>query len=204
MGKMKCSFFLVGVGILIYASLAYSLDVRTHEAINERIALDNFDKFSLAGFLDGVSLRDYLTNNLGFTDGVLETIWNEQIGQEEAVWEWIRDGGRYEDRPPGAAISILGINLPNPPYLRSTNHFHNPITKKGFSGFFFGLVLSGESSKDWAEEAPGQQRCYLGVPCGGYYSWLDARQYFLQCPRLRPTKQTGRRILLKRSGPWGS
>jgi hypothetical protein len=44
-------------------------------------------------------------------------------------------GGNYEDKPPGVI-----------PYLRSVNHFHNPLTDQGFSGIWGTGFLSGESS----------------------------------------------------------
>ena len=67
----------------------------------------------------------------------------------------MRDGGRYEDKPPSSII----------PYLRSINHFHNPLTNEGLKG-------SWSSSIQWSQAPEGTQTPH------GYYSWNDVRGYF--------------------------
>ena len=146
MSKSKSIIIILCVTFLFYTPLLYSLEVATHEAINVRIA---------GGSFDGFSTDSYLKNNLGFNNGI-----NERVGNRR-IWEWLRDGGRYEDIPAWYLI-----------YLRSVNHFHNPITDRGFSGWFFGKLLSGESSRDWFQKSLGTQSP------GGHYSWHDVRDYF--------------------------
>lgn len=146
MSKSRSIIAILCVSFLFYTPLLYSLEVATHEAINVRI---------VGGSFDGFSTDSYLKNNLGFNNGINERVDNRR------VWEWLRDGGRYEDIPAWYLI-----------YRRSVNHFHNPITDRGFSGWFFGKFLSGESSRDWFQKSLGTQSP------GGYYSWHDARDYF--------------------------
>jgi hypothetical protein len=61
--------------------------------------------------MNSFSLNVYLQNNLGIATGIATTYNSKQ------VWQWLGDGGKYEDAPPGTW----------PPYLRSRNHFHNPL-----------------------------------------------------------------------------
>lgn len=76
--------------------------------------------------------------------------------------KWIKDGGLYEDIPTWMLT-----------YLRSVNHFHNPLTDQGYSGpwYTFGIV-SGLSSTQWMVLPQETQSP------GGYYSWHDVRNYY--------------------------
>ncbi|MBI5099611.1 MAG: hypothetical protein HZB30_10280 [Nitrospirae bacterium] len=140
--------------IVLFASSqsVYSLEVGTHEAINENVA---------KGSLNGISFDNYLKNNIGIAGGI-----NEYFNDKK-VFDWIKIGGRYEDKPP------LVI-----PYVRSVNHFHNPLTEEGFSGYFYGLLLSGDSSVVWAQKTIGTQSPISDYSLGGNYSWHDTRDYF--------------------------
>ena len=100
--------------------------------------------------LDGFSLGLYLRNQLGIEDGVSHSFNSKE------VWESIGDGGENEDEP----------------FTRSANHFHNPLTKQGFTGIWGTGFLSGVSSVLWSQQPKEAQ-----TP-GGYYSWVDARKYF--------------------------
>ncbi len=132
-----------------------ALEVETHQAINRYIARET---------INGFSLDSYLKNQVGFQRGVREEFWFQ--GFKDAL-RWIAYGGVTEDKPPG----FFQI-----PYLRSTNHFHDPINNQGFSGLIFGFIpplfLTGKSSIQWSQEAIG------GQSPGGYYSWFDARDYY--------------------------
>jgi hypothetical protein len=105
---------------LIDMKICYALSVETHEAINESIASNK---------LNGFSMSEYLNNNLGFTKGKDEPITKQTIqttagsitgtttvAETKEVYKWLIEGGRYEDKPPETF-----------PYLRSINHFHNPL-----------------------------------------------------------------------------
>jgi hypothetical protein len=129
----------------------HALEVDTHKAINEYIAI---------GIINGFSLDSYLKNQLGFQNGVEEQI---KFGDSKKVCSWIGGGGVTEDRPPG----FFQI-----PYLRSTNHFHDPISNQGFGGFIFGVLFNGESSIQWSQRPIG------GQSPGGHYSWFDIRDYY--------------------------
>lgn len=137
----------------------YALEVETHKEINEKIA---------KGTINGFSLNNYLKNQLGFQNGYDEVF---KFGESKKVWDWIKIGGLYEDKPPGTII----------PYIRSANHFHDPLSNKGFGGFFFGLLLSGDASITWSQKPIGTQSP------GGYYSWFDTRDYFYKA-LTSPTK----------------
>ena len=133
----------------------YALEVETHQAINKYITL---------GTINGFSLDLYLKNQLGFQHGVNEEF---TFGDSKNVWMWIGYGGVTEDKPPG----FFQI-----PYLRSTNHFHDPISNQGFSGLIFGFIpplfLTGKSSIQWSQQSIGRQSP------GGYYSWFDTRDSY--------------------------
>ena len=105
--------------------------------------------------MKGFSLDEYLKGNLDIPGGIGESYNGRRIEV------WLELGGEYEDIP------YLYM-----PYLRSVNHYHNPLTDEGFSGIFGGVFLSGMSAIDWATRPMGTQ-----TP-GGYFSWADARNYY--------------------------
>ncbi len=146
----------VFIFFVIFHSLSFALSPETHEEINEFVAKNT---------LDGFSLDSYLKNQLGFENGVEEEVkgtWFWFVTTTKPVSRWIEIGGKYEDKPP---LTV--------PYRRSVNHFHNPLTDQGFSGIWGGTEwLSGVSSIQWSQEPIGTQ-----IP-GGYYSWYDVRDYF--------------------------
>ncbi|MEK6683279.1 MAG: hypothetical protein AABY46_01325 [Nitrospirota bacterium] len=145
----RLMFVAVVIGFLILEdSAVLSFNVSTHEAINETVAKGQFDSFSL---------DLYLKDQLGLQKGI-----NEFFDEKEAFIS-IRNGGRFEDEPPGGL-----------PYLRSVNHFHNPLTDQGFSGIWGTGFLSGRSSAQWGLLPKGTQSP------GGYYSWNDVREYFFE------------------------
>lgn len=146
--KLPIFIICISLSLVINTSLLHSLEVRTHELINERIALGNFNWFSLS---------TYLTEQLRFNGGINE------LFDKKTVYRWISNGGRYEDEPPWTI-----------PYHRSVNHYHNPLTEKGFSGYIFGQFLSGNSLVEWAQKPLGKQSP------GGHYSWYDVRDYFFK------------------------
>jgi len=87
------------------------------------------------------NMADCLKNKLGYS-----SVKDEVNGMQ--IIKWFENAGAQEDAIP-----------------RFTNHFHEPISNKGFAGMFDPAPL-------WAQKAAGNQ-----WP-GGAYSWLDARQYF--------------------------
>jgi hypothetical protein len=140
---------ILGVALLCTSSI-YSLETDTHEEINEYIARN-----TLNGFL----LETYLKDQLGMQSGV------EEIVNSKKIWRWFRDGGLKEDKPYWWM-----------PYLRSVNHFHNPLTDQGFSGIWGTGFLSGSSSIQWSQWPLGAQS--IIVLGSGNYSWHDVRDYF--------------------------
>ena len=156
MRQLYRAILFVFIFFVVFSSISFALSPETHENINEFVAKNTLDVFLMDA---------YLQNQLGFENGVYEEIkgnyWVPFIRTTKPVWKWIKIGGRYEDKPPWVI-----------PYLRSVNHFHDPLTEEGFSGFFFGLLLSGDSSVVWAQKPLGVQKP------GGHYSWQDARDYF--------------------------
>lgn len=142
----KALGIVAALAVLLNLSFSYALETETHKTINEYIASKTFD---------GFSLNSYLQAQIGFQKGV------EEIFQSKKVSEWLGDGGVKEDVPYWYM-----------PYLRSVNHFHNPLTNQGFSGVWGTGVLSGVSSIQWSQKAIATQSP------GGYYSWHDVRDYF--------------------------
>lgn len=145
---IKTNILLLAVLFILFFSKTVSgLNEDTHEAINKRVA-----QITLT---NGFSLNDYLINQLGLKNGILEVFDNKN------VWLWLQLGGRYEDVPPGSIIPLIGYTV------RSRNHFHDPITDMGYHGLFF----SGMSSIEWALSDAQTQ----GL---GYYSWKDVMGYY--------------------------
>jgi len=132
--------------------------------------------------LNGFLLGDYLYANLGFQKGTDERITKQTIIETTTmtvtgpvtgtatqtatkyVYEWLQDGGRYEDLPPATM-----------PYFRSVNHFHNPLKsldQAGFTGIWGSGLLHGKSAILWSQSSEQTQSP------GGYYSWHDVRNYY--------------------------
>ncbi len=150
----KRAFFITMILIVVsIQEISFALEVETHQAINYYIADSTLNGFSLGG---------YLKQNCGFSQGIAENFNGLRVD------EWLSIGGKYEDKPPGWYNKI--------PYLRSVNHFHDPITKQGFSGFWGTSLFDGTSSVLWSQWPLGAQT--LQVLGTGNYSWFDARDYF--------------------------
>lgn len=146
---MKKLIFLSTIVYLTSVTLSFGLDTETHQYLNEDISKKTMNGFSLDG---------YLINQLGIVKGRNELLSSNISRKSLKVYEWLRDGGLYEDKPPWVL-----------PYLRSANHFHNPITDKGFTG-----VPPGDSAIVWSQKPLGQQWI------GGHYSWPDSRENFFK------------------------
>ncbi|MBI4837629.1 MAG: hypothetical protein HY806_00440 [Nitrospirae bacterium] len=148
--KMTNRLFRIALFLLIIlvtnSQSVYPLSVETHETINEIVANGTMNSFSLNG---------YLINNLGLSGGVNEFFDNKK------VYTWFALGGRYEDIPPWTII----------PYVRSVNHFHNPLKLWNEAGL--NDVFTGTSSVIWA-----QDQSSAGISLGGDWSWKKAREYF--------------------------
>ncbi len=138
----KVTIFLAFACILSISSTVYGLSTETHYYLNE-IAVNN------------TNLNIYLKDNLGLSGGIGETVNNKRI------ITWIKDGGIYEDIPPWTII----------PYLRSVNHFHNPL--KAWNEAGLNDIFTGTSSVIWA-----QDQSSAGLLLGGDWSWKKAREYF--------------------------
>jgi hypothetical protein len=78
------------------------------------------------------------------------------------IFRWIEHGGLFEDETP------FGL-----PVMRSFNHFHNPLTNRGFAY----APWKTYSCKDWALMPVGRQVNESTVTDRSY-SWFDARDYF--------------------------
>jgi hypothetical protein len=134
--------FLLFVLILLQNNL-FALETDTHKALN--LVIPNITT------PEGFNLDSYLKKNLGLEQGI-----EEVISENKRIKYWLRDGGKYEDVP----VWYLS-------YVRSVNHFHDPISNKGLKG-------SANSAVQWALMSKGTQST------GGNYSWFDARDYFYQ------------------------
>jgi len=157
--------------ILSWSSQTFSLEEKTHRAINEYIAQNP---------INGFSLSDYLVNNLGLKEGAKETISGvdaDSMDISQTVFEWLGYGGIQEDRPGSTTDYLMGRPT------RSVNHFHNPLKAWDGAGlddyitipslsppYFINLPYTGQSSILWAQN-PNQSP-------GGIRSWKDARRYF--------------------------
>ncbi|MBN2568170.1 MAG: hypothetical protein JXB42_01945 [Deltaproteobacteria bacterium] len=143
---MKKAILLTVAILLSLVSLDYALETDTHELINEYIVINA---------LNGFSLHLYLKEQLNIDKGI------EEIFGKNEVSEWLKKGGKYEDKPNWHTF-----------WGRSVNHFHNPLTDEGYSGIWGVSWLSGVSSVQWSQKPVGTQSP------GGHYSWHDVREYF--------------------------
>ncbi len=144
-------WLVLSLFLVCSAATGFALSVETHGSINDEIA-----KKTISGF----SLDSYLKSNLGLNRGIDELFYDKE------VYTWLKLGGRYEDKPEGT-----------PPYVRSVNHFHNPLkplVQAGFTGVWGSGVLSGKSAILWSQSPIGTQNP------GGHYSWFDVRDYFFK------------------------
>lgn len=148
---------------LCFLTSVNALDVKTHKTLNEYIAQQDFNEIEF-------SLKSFLTNQLEFKDGVKEIINSKE------AYKWLSEGGEKEDIP-GFDRIPSGENEDYPefflaiPYRRSFNHFHDPLTDKGFTGLADIWFLTGESSIIWFQLPISEQY-------DGDYSWHDVRRYF--------------------------
>ncbi|HHL33239.1 MAG TPA: hypothetical protein ENJ30_02615 [Desulfobulbaceae bacterium] len=155
MKRYKSIFLICGIFSLLSVPPVLALNEDTHKDIQK--FLGNIDSP-----IDGFLLDSFMKNQLGLSDG------KEELFFKRSVVKWLGKGGREEDKPPWTI-----------PYIRSSNHFHNPLEpdldEAGFSGVLnLPFFLSGNSSVLWSQWEAGEQ-----WP-GGPYSWHDTRDYFFQ------------------------
>lgn len=160
--KLLLQTFIVQMILSIFFVHGYALEKETHRKINEYIANSTHAE------INGFSLDSYLRDQLGMDGGIEESFRSKQ------VWKWLGEGGVKEDEP------LLTGSFAS----RPANHFHNPLTNQGFSGVGGSGFPSGESAITWAQKPIGTQ------DPGGYYSWLDTRDYFYEA--LTSTSKTDR------------
>lgn len=144
---MRKAIYLTVIAYILKVSISFALSTDTHQFINTQITTK---------IMNGFSLDLYLKEQLNLPDGVTMQLSSSISGDTFQIFDWLRIGGLYEDKPPWVA-----------PYLRSANHFHDPITDKGFTG-----LPPGDSAIVWSQKPIDQQWI------GGHYSWLDSRDNF--------------------------
>jgi hypothetical protein len=129
-------------------SQSFGLEKETHKYLNQYIAQNSINNFSL---------DQYLKNQLGIKTGVLTPLKSDE--DSKRIWDWVRLGGQYEDEPG---------------YSRSCNHFHDPLKEPWTDA---GLSVAGfspfKSSVIWA-----QDQGTIGSLFGGDWSWKKARDSF--------------------------
>jgi len=174
----KLTVFLIGLATLTIVSFSYALDIKTHKTLNGDIAKQITTP-------SGFSLDTYLWQQLAFEKGVWEkftsqsvhdAVWDEQnqifiyVDPNHTVWEWLQNGGAYEDFPSGDLIA----------YRRSRNHFHNPLPplleNAGYTGplSFCNIGQCPESAVLWSQ---GPQNSSALNP-GGDWSWKKTKENY--------------------------
>ena len=108
----KCIIILSLLFLVFMHTQAYPYSEGSHAALNEHIARNNVNDFSL---------NSYLVDILRFASGVDETF---EDGETYRVWRWFMEGGKKEDRPGDMPKQWMGYLTNN---ARNNNHFHNPI-----------------------------------------------------------------------------
>jgi hypothetical protein len=82
--KCLLKLFVIHIILFIFFLHSYALEKPTHEAINEYIAENIINEFSL---------DQYIKNQLGFQEGWKEVFNNKRVSQ------WLGYGGKKEDEP---------------------------------------------------------------------------------------------------------
>lgn len=157
-------YFLMII-LTVLASDGYALEENTHKAINEKIAQEG---------INGFSLNDYLKNNLGFSKGSQELLYGyseiKSKYDRQEIFVWFGEGGVLEDRPGEWYDYIPLVGKPT----RSVNHFHNPLkawSEAGLNDKILGIIsYTGQSQVLWAQNS--------NQDVGGNWAWQDARRYF--------------------------
>ena len=103
MKRYKSIFLICGIFSLLSVPPVLALNEDTHKDIQK--FLGNIDSP-----IDGFLLDSFMKNQLGLSDG------KEELFFKRSVVKWLGKGGREEDKPPWTI-----------PYIRSSNHFHNPL-----------------------------------------------------------------------------
>ncbi len=170
-------------------SFSYALNVDTHRAINEYIVKHTINSFSL---------NEYMKNQLGIQGGIYEQFNSDASWtSSKKGWEWLRDGGEYEDVPPGYLI----------PYRRSRNHFHNPLLQLDQAGYTDWMafcktidnpfLISGHcpvSAVLWAQGPQNSDNVlgFFDLNPGGDWSWQKTRQNYYNAliATSKPAKDT--------------
>ncbi len=107
--KMIVSLFIIS---LTASSPLHAFKENTHMMLNQFIALNK---------LNGFSLDSFLINKLGFMYGI-----NDKVS-EVKIFKLIEQGGRYEDNPDNCTYCY-----------RFRNHFHDPLNDRGLTHGWFG------------------------------------------------------------------
>ena len=169
MKSSRFIFFIITLVVLSLNSQSFSLEKTTHEAINQHIAQNS---------VNGFSLNTYLKNNLGFNAGkeeILVGVDAKGISSKKRIFEWFGYGGEQEDVPPENEKSWEGLKILLANKARANNHFHNPLkTNWNEAGLNDELPIlgqfTGQSQVLWAQNT--------NQHVGGKWSWQDAREYF--------------------------
>lgn len=121
------SFFLI-FSLVFPLSSAFPFTKHTHEVLNEHIAGNKINQFSL---------NEYLQIQLGHKAGIKE------IFDGKRTEEWITEGGKTEDEPDGLLEILFNRG-------RANNHFHNPLKTWDRAGLDV-FPYAGQSSILWAQ-----------------------------------------------------
>ena len=135
-------FFIQIITIMLCTDIQAYEQV-THSAFNRYIA-------DPERRINGFSLDEFLTLNLGLKLGVSTSVDGRQVSN------WLTLGGEKEDDHP-----------------RYVNHYHNPL----LPWYAAGWELVGESSIVWMQD-PFFQLIFPGNT--GAYSWQDIRDFYYQ------------------------
>ncbi len=133
---MKKTIILLLAFLLLRTQICFGLETGTHSQINETIVTSGY----------AISLDNYLKNNVGMPSGI------DTKFKYKTVYKIVAEGGVLED--------LAGID-----YVRSMNHFHDPLVTDWWDAGFKGK----QSSIIWAQS---ENQIF------GNYSWRNGRDYF--------------------------
>jgi hypothetical protein len=154
MRNKKLFLIILAAGIsILWASQVLSFNRGMHRDLNERIAQRVINNFSL---------NDYLINQLGFAQGVMQILPKDS--DKFRVFEWLGEGGDKEDEP--EALYRYPTNT-----ARNNRHFHDPLESWNNAGLRT-PIFTAQSSLMWAQNQ--------NQDVGGKWSWHDARDYFYE------------------------
>lgn len=169
--------------ISIYSVCCVLLLINICMAWNEETTHNTLTSAATNNSTIGKNNGEYLTNILGFSNGLSNNLRSDSTATELSIARWLTEGAKLEDE--GKWYQTIFTNV-----VRPFNHFHNPLLPWSSAGL--NDVKSGESSLLWAQDATLQ-----ATKLGGDWTWNTVRNYYYTA--LTATSDTARQEYFART-----